>query len=105
VVSDVRVRAAQAKQRLESDRGVVERLGRSMEELEARGERLKHEVAELADKEREVLERTESDRALLGDQSGEAICPKANVKIVSRALNKLIKPMIRLYSYRLLILL
>jgi chromosome segregation protein len=73
VVSDVRVRAAQAKQRLESDRAVVERLSRSMEELEVRGRHLSTEVSELGQKEQDVLARTEQDRADLAERSATAM--------------------------------
>ncbi|HEY2736069.1 MAG TPA: chromosome segregation protein SMC, partial [Polyangiales bacterium] len=73
IVSDVRVRAAQAKQRLESDRAVVERLSRSMDELEARGDRLTNEVAELAQKEQEVIAKSEQDRSGLAERTDEAM--------------------------------
>jgi chromosome segregation protein len=73
VVSDVRVRAAQAKQRLESDRAVVERLGRSMQELEARSERLRAEMTELGHKEQAVLVRTDEDRSQLAERTAEAM--------------------------------
>jgi chromosome segregation protein len=73
IVSDVRVRAAQAKQRLESDRAVVERLSRSMEELEVRGEHLSAEVRELGEKEQDVAARTEQDRGELAERSAEAM--------------------------------
>ncbi|HEX4351461.1 MAG TPA: chromosome segregation protein SMC, partial [Polyangiales bacterium] len=73
IVSDVRVRAAQAKQRLESDRAVVERLSRSMDELEARGERLTNEVSELAQKEEEVSAKSEQDQGDLAERAHEAM--------------------------------
>jgi chromosome segregation protein len=79
VVGDVRVRAAQAKQRLESDRAVVERLDRSMEELDARSERLRGELAELADKERDVQARAEHDRAGLTARADEALEAQATL--------------------------
>jgi chromosome segregation protein len=72
VVTEVRVRAAQAKQKLESDRAVIERLGRSLEELEARGERLRAEVSELGEKEQEVDVRAEQDRSELAALTQEA---------------------------------
>jgi chromosome segregation protein len=72
VVTEVRVRAAQARQKLESDRAVVERLGRSIEELESRRERLVAELAELADKQSDVEKRGEQDREELAARRVEA---------------------------------
>jgi chromosome segregation protein len=45
-VTEVRVSAAQAQQRVESDRAAMDRLVRSIEELDAREERLRGDVAE-----------------------------------------------------------
>ena len=45
-VTEVRVRSAQAQQRVESDRASKERLERSIEELDAREERLRGDVSE-----------------------------------------------------------
>jgi chromosome segregation protein len=73
IVTEVRVRAAQAKQRLASDRAVVERLGRSMEELGLRGERLSEELAQLSRQEADVLEREGLDRAQLETRVAEAM--------------------------------
>ncbi|NOY91246.1 MAG: chromosome segregation protein SMC, partial [Deltaproteobacteria bacterium] len=56
-VSDVRVRAAQARERAESDRGAVRRLGRSIEELGAREERLRGDVLTGARQQGETLGR------------------------------------------------
>ena len=72
VVTEVRVRAAQAKQKLESDRAVAERLRRSIEELESRRERLVHELAELADKQSDVEKRGAHDRMELAARRVEA---------------------------------
>ena len=73
VVTEVRVRAAQAKQRLASDRAVVERLGRSMEELGLRAERLTEELSQLSRQEADVLEREGQDRAQLETRVAEAM--------------------------------
>ncbi|HKU41527.1 MAG TPA: chromosome segregation protein SMC [Polyangiales bacterium] len=73
IVTEVRVRAAQAKQRLASDRAVVERLGRSMEELALRGERLTEELAQLARQQTDVREREGTDRAQLESRVAEAV--------------------------------
>ncbi|MET0384695.1 MAG: chromosome segregation protein SMC, partial [Polyangiales bacterium] len=72
VVTELRVRAAQAKQKLESDRTVYERLGRSLEELDSRSERLRGEVSELADKQHEIEQRAEQDNAQLSELRVEA---------------------------------
>jgi chromosome segregation protein len=45
-VTEVRVRAAEAQQRVASDRAAADRLSRSIEELDARGVRLRGDVAE-----------------------------------------------------------
>jgi len=72
VVTELRVRAAQAKQKLESDRAVVERLARSLEELDARSERLQREITELADKQRDVEHRGSNDKNDLAERAAEA---------------------------------
>ena len=72
-VTEVRVRAAQAKERLQSDRAVVERLRRSMEELALRGERLTEELAQIARQEGEIGEREAADRAQLSSRVEEAL--------------------------------
>jgi chromosome segregation protein len=71
VVTEVRIRAAQAKQKLESDRAVVERLARSMDDLVSRRERLVAERAELSDKQGEIEARGDNDRSQLGEQAHE----------------------------------
>jgi len=72
IVTELRVRAAQARQKLESDRAVVERLGRSIEELDARGDRLQTELTELADKQREIEQKNEADKAEFAELSAES---------------------------------
>ncbi len=79
IVTEVRVRAAQAKQRLESDRAVVERLGRSMEELSLRGERLKDELSQLARQQEELAVRSEKDREDLTVVAEEAMLAQADL--------------------------
>ena len=54
-VADVRVRAAQARQRAESDRQALDRLERSIQELGERGERLKTDVERGAKQQGETL--------------------------------------------------
>jgi chromosome segregation protein len=73
VVTEVRVRAAQAKQKLQSDRAVVERLDRSLEELAARSARLRDELAELSEREHDVQARSAQDRAALSDKAAGAL--------------------------------
>lgn len=73
VVTEVRVRAAQAKQRLESDRAVVERIGRSVHELEERGERLRDELTQLARQQGELAGRAAKDREDLAGAAQEAM--------------------------------
>ena len=54
-VADVRVRAAQARQRAESDRQALDRLERSIHELGERGERLRHDVERGAKQQGETM--------------------------------------------------
>jgi chromosome segregation protein len=82
IVTEVRVRAAQAKQRLESDRAVVERLGRSMEELEARSERLADELTGLARQQGELGGRSARDREELSGRVEEAMAAQNDVSEV-----------------------
>jgi len=56
-VSDVRVRAARARERAESDRGAVSRLGRSIQELASRRDRLRGDVLAGARQQGETLGR------------------------------------------------
>jgi chromosome segregation protein len=73
LVTEVRVRAAQAKQRLESDRAVVERLGRSMEEITQRGERLKEELTTMARQQGELAGRGAKDREDMATAAEDAM--------------------------------
>jgi len=77
VVTEVRIRAAQAKQRLASDRAVVERLERSREELTLRGERLAEELSQLSRQEGEVGEREAQDRTQLDARVVEAMAAQS----------------------------
>jgi chromosome segregation protein len=72
VVTELRVRAAQAKQKLESDRAVVGRLARSLEELDARSARLQRELSESADKQRDIEQRGDHDKHELAERAQEA---------------------------------
>jgi chromosome segregation protein len=73
VVTEVRVRAAEAKQKLESDQSVIERLERSLEELDARERRLNEELQELARQQGELAGRTARDREQLAERVQEAM--------------------------------
>jgi len=55
VVTEVKVRAAQAKQQAEGDRAAVDRLRRSVEELDGRAQRLGADVEQLARTQGELL--------------------------------------------------
>ncbi|HET8936619.1 MAG TPA: chromosome segregation protein SMC [Polyangiales bacterium] len=81
VVTELRVRAAQAKQKLESDRAVIERLARSLEELDARSERLQRELSELADKQRDIEQRGEHDKTELAERAAEAAGAQSELTI------------------------
>ena len=81
VVTELRVRAAQAKQKLESDRAVLERLGRSLEELDARSERLQREIADLADKQRDVEQRGANDKNELAERAQEAASAQTELTV------------------------
>jgi chromosome segregation protein len=82
VVTECRVRAAQATQKLQSDRAVVERLRRSMEELEDRSQRLRNELDELAEKQREAQAGVEQDRSVLAEHTSEAMTAQAELSEV-----------------------
>jgi chromosome segregation protein len=73
VVTEVRVRAAQARQRAESDRSTVARLDRSLAELSGRGERLRAEVLAGARQQGEILGTMVGLREALGLGVGEAM--------------------------------
>ncbi|MFK8003714.1 MAG: chromosome segregation protein SMC [Polyangiales bacterium] len=55
VVTEVRVRAAQAKERAESDRGAIVRMARTLEDMAARDGRLRTEVLEGASQQGELM--------------------------------------------------
>lgn len=72
VVTEVRVRAAQAKQQLEGDKAVAERLRRSLEEAEQRETRLAAEVIEFARQQGQVAGRATAGRERLLELVSEA---------------------------------
>jgi chromosome segregation protein len=82
VVTEVRVRAAQAKQRLESDRSVVERLARSLVELGLRNERLGEELTHLARQQGELAGKAARDREELGVTAEEAMAAQQDASKV-----------------------
>jgi chromosome segregation protein len=73
VVTEVRVRAAQAKQKVEGDRAVAMRMSRSLEELAARGERLTRDIRQFAEQQGELAGRTSHDREILQQRVDEAL--------------------------------
>jgi chromosome segregation protein len=73
VVTEVRVRAAEAKQRVESDQGVIERLRRSLLELDARERRLSEELHDLARQQGELAGRVAHDREQLVERVQQAL--------------------------------
>ncbi len=73
VVTEVRVRAAEAKQRVEGDQAVVERLQRSLAELDAREARLREELQDLAHQQGELVGSVARDRELLTERVAEAL--------------------------------
>lgn len=72
VVTEVRVRAAQAKQQLEGDRAVVERLERSLQEAQERQTRLTAELSRFAEQQGELAGRAMAGKEALLSQTDEA---------------------------------
>ena len=72
-VTEVRVRAAQAKERAESDRGALERLTRSIAELDQREVRLRGDVADGAREQGRISAEVLQARASLHDTVGAAM--------------------------------
>lgn len=66
-VTEVRVRAAQARERAESDRGARERLVRSIEELDAREARLHGDLAQAARQQGDLMGRIVASREELSE--------------------------------------
>jgi chromosome segregation protein len=73
VVTGVRVRAAEARQRFEGDQAVVERLQRSLGELDEREGRLSRELVDLARTQGELAGQMARDREDLGGRAAEAM--------------------------------
>lgn len=72
-VTEVRVRAAQAKERAESDRATLERLGRSIEDLDVRGKRLRADVDSGAEQQGRVVASVFARREQLHEGVGAAM--------------------------------
>jgi chromosome segregation protein len=72
VVTDVRVRAAEAKQRVESDQAGLERLKRSLGELDAREIRLNDDLRESSRHQGEIAGAVAREREDLGERVREA---------------------------------
>ncbi|MBX3247170.1 MAG: chromosome segregation protein SMC [Myxococcales bacterium] len=72
-VTEVRVRAAQARERAESDRGALERLGRSIDDLDAREGRLRGDVAAGAAEQGRLAAELYLARGELHERVGEAM--------------------------------
>jgi chromosome segregation protein len=73
VVTEVRVRAAEARQRFEGDRAAVERLQRSLTDLDAREGRLSNELVDFARNQGELAGQAARLREELGERSAEAM--------------------------------
>ena len=86
VVTEVRVRAAEAKQRLEGDQAAVERLQRSLLELDQREARLSNELREFCGQQGEVAGRTARDREQLSERvtRGDAAEPRRSSALKAR---------------------
>ncbi|MFI5307726.1 MAG: chromosome segregation protein SMC, partial [Polyangiales bacterium] len=73
VFTEVRVAAAEAKQRVEGDQAVVERLQRSLTELGERETRLAEELRELSRQQGDLTGQVARDRELLAERVAEAV--------------------------------
>jgi chromosome segregation protein len=73
VVTEVRVRAAEARQRVEGDQAVVERLRRSLVDLDAREARLNEDLRDFARQQGELAGRIARDREQLAERVREAL--------------------------------
>jgi len=73
IVTETRVRAAQARQKLEGDQAAVERLARSLEELGARDARQRADIQEFSDRQVALSERARDDRAALEGRVADAM--------------------------------
>jgi chromosome segregation protein len=82
VVTEVRVRAAEAKQRVEGDQAVVERLQRSLQELDAREGRLNEELADLARQQSDLAGRVAQGREQLAERVAQAMQQNEQVSVL-----------------------
>ncbi len=73
IVTEVRIRAAEARQRLEGDQAIVARLQRSLIELDAREGRLSQELIDLSRNQGELAGHMARDREELGERVAEAL--------------------------------
>ena len=73
VVTEVRVKAAQAKQKVEGDQAVMERLQRSLEELDAREARLGQDLRDFSERQGELSGGVARDREDQGAKVREAM--------------------------------
>ncbi|MDH5670875.1 MAG: chromosome segregation protein SMC [Myxococcales bacterium] len=73
VVTEVRVRTAQAKQRVEGDRAVAERLARSLIELDTREKRLQSDLQDFSGQREQLSSQDQEDRTALREGVEEAL--------------------------------
>ncbi len=73
VVTEVRVRAAEARQKAESDREALDRLNESMQEIDGRMERLREDAERFSRQQVELAERVQQERATLAERVEEAM--------------------------------
>ena len=72
-VTEVKIRAAQAKERAESDRGAMERLVRSIDELQSRRARLRDDIFDGAKQQGELIAHAVRSREELSHTVGRAM--------------------------------
>jgi chromosome segregation protein len=79
VVTEVRVKTAQAKQQAEADRLALERLERSQQELQNRVERLQRDAGKFAQQQQELTAQVACDRETLAGRVQEALAAAEQV--------------------------
>jgi chromosome segregation protein len=79
IVTEIRVRAAEARQRVQSDRVALERVERGLTELGARRGRVESELVANADKQGRTAAQVLLDREQLGSSVGEAKTAEAEL--------------------------
>jgi chromosome segregation protein len=84
-VTEVRVRAAQAHERAEGDRGAIKRLDQSMQEFSEREERLTADVASGVDQQSTIEEELQSSNQQLQETVGEALVARDALGVVREA--------------------